>query len=126
MANIISLANSILEFTTDLKNAELTKQVGELYRAIAQSESEKAGLITENSELKEQNRVLLEDHENPLVFNKEDRLCYRPDDTEHSSPFCPNCYDVEHRRVHLKKNFSCPHCGQDFHTLPGKDVLALF
>jgi hypothetical protein len=124
MADIISLASSIIKFATDLKNAELLGKVADLTVAAAQIAEEKAQLIRENSELKEQNRVLLEDRENPLIFNKEDRLYYRPDDTEHSSPFCQRCYEVEHRRVHLKMNSVCPQCGQDFHTTSFEDILA--
>jgi hypothetical protein len=124
MADIISLANSILKFATDLKNADLMRQVADLTLAAAQIEAEKAQLIRENSELKEQNRVLLEDRENPLIFNKENRLYYRPDDPEHSSPFCQRCYEVEHRRVHLKMNSVCPQCGQDFHTASFENILA--
>jgi hypothetical protein len=53
MADIISVVNSILEFTTGIKDAKLTKRIAELTLVVAQSE--KAQLIKENAELKEQN-----------------------------------------------------------------------
>jgi hypothetical protein len=124
MADIISLANAILKFATKLKNAELTGQVADLTLAAAQIEAEKAQLIRENSELKEQNRVLLEDRENPLIFDKEYRLYYLPDDNEHSSPFCQRCYEVEHHRIHLKRDSSCPQCGQSYPTASFGEILA--
>jgi hypothetical protein len=115
MSDIISLAKSILELTTDIKNAELTKQVSELTLVAAQSEMEKAQLIRENTALKEENRNLREDRENPLIFNPKDFFYYQPDDTEHLFPFCQHCYEAGHLRIHLTKKFVCPHCNTDFH-----------
>jgi hypothetical protein len=115
MADIISLVNSILDLSTGMNNANLTKQIAELTLAAAQNEQEKAQLIKENYELREQNRILLEDHENPLVFNGEDNLYYYPDDKKHLFPFCQHCYETEHLKIHLTKKYKCPHCNTDFH-----------
>jgi hypothetical protein len=117
MSDIISLANSILELSSGINNAKLTKQVSELTLAAAQSEMEKAQLIKENTEMKEQLRVLREDRENPLVFNKKDNLYYQADDKKHLFPLCQHCYETERLRIHLTKRYVCPHCNVDFHLL---------
>jgi hypothetical protein len=117
MADIITLANSIFELTSGIRNAELQKKLSELTLAAAQSEMDKARLMKENSELKEQLGTLLEDREHPLVFRKKDNLYYEPGDRRHSSPYCQHCYEDGHRRFHLTKKYVCPHCGRDFRLL---------
>jgi hypothetical protein len=123
MADIISLAGSILEFANNLKNSELTKQVAELNLAVAESERDKAQLVIENCELKEQLRILREDRENPLVFNGKDNLYYHPDDEKRLFPFCQHCYEAERLRMHLTKNYECPHCHTDFHLFSVHGVV---
>jgi hypothetical protein len=118
MSDIISLVNSLVELSTGINNAQLTKKVSELTLALAQIEIEKAQLIRENFELKEGNRILREDRENPLIFSKENNLYYHPDDKEHVSPFCQHCYETSRLRIHLtKKKFECPHCNTDYFYL---------
>jgi hypothetical protein len=114
MSDLISLVKSILDLTTGLNNANLERQVSALTLAIAETEAKIAELIRENSELKEQLRVCCEDRENPLIFDKKTLLYYHSDDKEHSCPFCPNCYEVGHRRIHLTKLDTCPHCNTDY------------
>jgi glutaredoxin len=124
MTNIVSLAKSIVELAAGINNANLAKQVSELTIAVAQSEIEKAQLIKENAELKEQNRVLSEDREAPLLFDNKDRRYYLRDDTERMAPFCPHCYEAERIRIHLTEKDACPHCGKDFSPPPYfKDIM---
>jgi hypothetical protein len=114
MADLISLGNSILELTSGVNNAKLARQVSELTLAIARTEKEKAQSIEENTRLKEENKSLREDRENPLVFSEKDRLYYHPSDEKHISPFCQYCYELRHLRIHLTRLSACPHCKTEY------------
>jgi hypothetical protein len=111
MSNIITLIQSVLDLTDGLQNSELKRKIAEL-------NTEVANLLTENKSNKEQIQMLQNDKNNPLY--RENQLYY--DETD-KTPYCPQCYEAEMKRIHLIGNSSifllsnkltCPRCKSDF------------
>jgi hypothetical protein len=116
MADIGKKISSLYELAKTFNNAELLKEISDLKMEISE-------LTDENRELKEELRQLQFNKDNPLEFLV-DGLYY---DEKADHPYCPRCYEVDGKRVHLTfnsnpaaHNVHCPQCGKYFPKKPGK------
>jgi hypothetical protein len=113
-STVITTASALLEFAKNLKNAELQIQIAEMKIQLANIKNEIASLIRENGELKGELANTEYENKNKLIYNDDDGYYY---DGETKNPYCPQCYESEKIRMHLKKGSStCPRCEIAFRT----------
>ncbi|MDR0584541.1 MAG: hypothetical protein LBG57_09380 [Treponema sp.] len=112
----------IIELATGLTTANLKHDKAELINKLAELKIERAGFIAKIQELEEENKMLRDDKENPLIFKE--GLCYSADDPDNRYPYCLTCYETAKKRIHLGKNtLKCPVCGNDYKEPSGSFVM---
>jgi hypothetical protein len=111
ISNAITVITSIRNQFKKIDQARFESIIAEMTRQLTEAQVEISALIQKNLDLEKENRKLLEDNGHSLVFNAKDGLYYGADDTDHSIPYCPHCYDSKRLRMHLTPGGYCQHCG---------------
>jgi hypothetical protein len=114
MPGILDKIAAFIKLAKTFGNAELLQKSSEL-------SSDISNLKNENNDLKDANRLLQYEKDNPLAFNEADGLYY---EGQSSRPCCPGCYEANRLRVHLTAAnrqgswtlWECPKCKASYHT----------
>ena len=112
--SIISNAKEIAELVKKLGDIDLYKKIVELEGEIIELTREKHSVEEQNEELKRSLKISKEmTFQAPAYFAEEDRV-----------PYCPKCWEIEKRAVHMitadkdpnnrQRYFECPSCRTGF------------
>jgi regulator of replication initiation timing len=102
MSGLLDKFTALYKFASTLGNADLVLQISDL-------KMELSTVYNENLELKEENRKLKKNIDNPLIFDPKRNACF---EKGKDIPFCPRCYQVDGNRVNLIFFGTSPYCQQ--------------
>jgi hypothetical protein len=133
MSDPLSLINGAITIIASIRNqlkkidqTRFESIVAEMTRQLTEAQVEISALIQKNLDLEKENRKLLDDKEHPLVYDAKDGLYYSVDDTDHSIPYCPHCYDAERLKMHLRPHGYCNHCKTSYKEMSDETKRWLF
>jgi hypothetical protein len=114
VGSAVATAGTIFDFAKTLNNADLSLNIANLKRLLAETQNMVADLLAENRRLQE---LFSLDQDNPLSFDKTSGFYV---DREKVN-YCPACYEGQHLRSHLRYEslggiypWVCPVCRQNF------------
>ncbi|MGI8980550.1 MAG: hypothetical protein ACR2FY_15080 [Pirellulaceae bacterium] len=119
----VDLVQQLRGIAQKVKDAESQNLIADLMISLADIKIQVAELKGENLDL----RTQLASHENRKAeadkFEQVGNVLYQRTDTEHKQPYCPRCFQVDHREMTLTKvkppfndfgNWKCAQCDKNF------------
>src|SRR5437899_2571928 len=119
----VDLVQQLRNITQKVKDAETQNLIADLLNSLADIKIQVAGLKEENLEL----RTELTSHQNRKSeankFEHVGNVLYLRADAEHKQPYCPRCFQIDHREMTLTKvkppfndfgNWKCAQCNKYF------------